>query len=48
MSWFKHTPPKHPPQRAVQQPHCTSPTSEKMMQEAKKTRPKDTLQRKPS
>jgi len=46
MSWFKHSPPKYPPHRNHHQPHRTSPASEKMMDEAKKTGPKDTLQSK--
>jgi len=46
MSWFKRSPPKHPPYRTPSAPHRTSPTTEKMMDEAKKTRPKDILQRK--
>ena len=48
MSWFKRSPPKHPPHRAASAPHRTSPATEKMMDEAKKTSPKDTLQRKSS
>ena len=49
MSWFKHTPPKHPPHRTTSnQPHRTSPATEKMMDEAKKTGPKDYTQRKSS
>ena len=47
MSWFKHSPPKYPPaQKHHSVPHRTSPSTEKMMDEAKKTGPKDTLQRK--
>lgn len=48
MSWFKRSPPKHPPHRTSHQPHRTSPATEKMMDEAKKTGPKDSLQRKSS
>jgi hypothetical protein len=44
MSWFKRSPPKHPPaQKQHLAPHRTSPATEKMMDEAKKTGPKDTL-----
>ena len=44
MSWFKHSPPKYPPsQKHYSTPHRTSPATEKMMDEAKKTGPKDTL-----
>ena len=47
MSWFKHSPPKYPPaQKHHSVPHRTSPSTEKMMHEAKKTGPKDSLQRK--
>jgi hypothetical protein len=48
MSWFKRSPPKHPPHRIAQQPHRSSPASQKSMDEAKKTSPKDTLQNKSS
>jgi hypothetical protein len=46
MSWFKHSPPKHPSHRPQSQPHRTSPATEKMMEEAKKSGPQDKLQRK--
>ena len=40
MSWFKRSPPKHPPvQKHHSQPHRNSPASEKMMEEAKATGP---------
>lgn len=40
MSWFKHSPPKHPPaQKHHAHPHRTSPAAERMMEEAKKTAP---------
>ena len=49
MSWFKHTPPKHPPHRTTShQPYRTSPATEKAKEDAKKTGPKDSLQRKSS
>lgn len=48
MSWFKRSPPKHPPYRPHAYPHRSSPATEKMMDEAKKTGPKDSLQRKAS
>jgi hypothetical protein len=41
MSWFKHSPPKHPPHRAHTAPYRTSPAAEKMLDEAKKTGPKE-------
>jgi len=41
MSWFKHSPPKHPPlQKHHPAPHRTSPAAERMMEEAKATSPK--------
>jgi hypothetical protein len=41
MSWFKHSPPKHPPlQKHHSTPHRTSPAAERMMEEAKATSPK--------
>ena len=41
MSWFKHSPPKHPPlQKHHLTPHRTSPAAERMMEEAKATSPK--------
>jgi hypothetical protein len=46
MSWFKRSPPKHPPHKTAQQPHRSSPATERMMDEAKKTNLKDSLQRK--
>lgn len=39
MSWFKHSPPKHPPHRPHPQPHRTSPATEKMLDQAKETGP---------
>lgn len=49
MSWFKRKPPKHPPlQKHTSSPHRSSPASERMMDEAKKTNPKDDLPRKSS
>jgi hypothetical protein len=39
MSWFKHSPPKHPPHRNHTAPHRTSPAAERAMEEAKKTAP---------
>lgn len=40
MSWFKKSPAKHPPHRPHSQPHRSSPATERMMDEAKKTSPK--------
>jgi hypothetical protein len=40
MSWFKHSPPKHPPHRSHPHPHRSSPAAERMMEEAKATSPK--------
>jgi hypothetical protein len=38
MSWFKRSPPKHPPAtKNHQPPHRTSPAAEKAMEEAKRT-----------
>jgi len=49
MSWFKHTPPKHPPlQKHHLHPYRSSPATQKSMDEAKKTRPPDSVQRKSS
>jgi hypothetical protein len=40
MSWFKHSPPKHPPlHRHRPHPHRSSPAAERMMEEAKQTAP---------
>jgi hypothetical protein len=39
MSWFKRSPRKNGPYRPPTIPHNTSPASEKMMEEAKKTGP---------
>lgn len=49
MSWFKHTPPKHPPlQKHHLHPHRSSPATERAKEESKKTSPKDSVQRKVS
>ena len=38
MSWFRHSPPKHPPlAKNHQAPHRTSPAAERAMEEAKQT-----------
>jgi len=40
MSWFKHSPPKHPPlQKHHPHPHRTSPAAERMLDQAKDTGP---------
>lgn len=40
MSWFKHSPPKHPPlHKHHPHPHRTSPATEKMLEQAKDTGP---------
>ena len=40
MSWFKHSPPKHPPPiKHHVQHHRSSPATERMSEEAKKTGP---------
>lgn len=39
MSWFKRRPPKYPPHKMHTSPHRTSPSTEKMLDEAKKTSP---------
>jgi len=40
MSWFKHTPPKHPPlKKHHSYPHRISPSTEKAKEEAKSTGP---------
>lgn len=41
MSWYKKTPIKHPPKSKTHTPHKPSPSTEKAMQEAKKTGPKN-------
>jgi len=46
MSWFKHSPPKHPPHRPHSHPHRTSPATERMMDEAKETGPTEKKSRK--
>ena len=40
MSWFKHSPPKHPPHKPHITPHRTSPAAERAMDEAKEAGPK--------
>ena len=37
MSWFKHSPPKHPPIKDRTPPHRTSPSANRAMEETKKT-----------
>jgi hypothetical protein len=38
MSWFKHKPPKHPPNpKHHLHPHRSSPAAERAMEEAKQT-----------
>jgi hypothetical protein len=39
MSWFKHSPIKHPPQRPHPHPHRTSPAAERMLEQAKSLGP---------
>ena len=40
MSWFKHKPPKHPPNpKHHLHPHRSSPASERMLEQAKETGP---------
>lgn len=40
MSWFKHSPPKYPPNHTPPPPHRSSPITEKSLNDAKKTGPK--------
>jgi hypothetical protein len=40
MSWFKHIPPKYPPNHTSPPPQRTSPATEKSLKAAKKTGPK--------
>ena len=46
MSWFKHTPVRHPPYHP--QPHRTSPAAERAMQQAKQTAPSGGVKEKTS
>lgn len=39
MSWFKRKPPKYPPHKPHTSPHRTSPSTEKTLDDAKKTGP---------
>lgn len=39
MSWYKRKPRKNEPHKHVYPPHRTSPATEKMLEEAKKTGP---------